>query len=127
VKGKEDGVVSLLHYDDAAGACVAALRMRIGGDGDGMRGDDTTNNNNDDDDDDGGRVFLVSDGSPTTRRGICESALKSERYSDESMPIFEEGTDVGGTTGKVYDASWTNKALGWKPVYPSFDEFISSL
>jgi len=123
VKGKEDGVVSLLHYDDAAGACVAALRMGIGRDGaDSMRSDDYNNNAAAD----YGKIFLVSDGSPTTRRGICESALKSKRYSNESMPIFEEGTDVGGTTGKVYDGSWTNKALGWKPVYPSFDGFMSS-
>jgi len=108
--GPGDSIINLLHYDDAAGACVAALAMGSGGDGGVLGG--------------GGRVFLVSDGNPITRRGICESALKSKLFSDSIMPVFESGVD-GEKTGKVYDGSWTNEALKWKPVYPSFDEFMA--
>jgi len=104
VSGWEDAIVNLLHYDDAAGACIAALLEPF--------------------DDDKPKVFLISDGNPTTRKGICESALKSERYSGMQMPAFEN-TEVD-KKGKVYDGLWSNRALNWKPQYSSFDEFMSN-
>ena len=60
VRGRGDGIINLLHYDDAASAALAALIVGHGANA--------------------GKIFLVSDGSPTTRRGICESALKNPRY-----------------------------------------------
>ena len=105
VKGRDDGFINLLHYDDAASACVAALNV----------GRDVN----------GGKVFLISDGNCTTRRGICESALKSERYGGCEMPKFESGE--GETRGKIYDGSWSEETLGWKPRYASFDEFMESM
>lgn len=105
VKGRDDGFINLLHYDDAASACMAALRV-------GRKVN-------------GGKVFLISDGHCTTRRGICESALKSARYRGCAMPKFVGGE--GETRGKIYDGSWSEETLDWKPRYPSFDEFMESM
>lgn len=106
VQGREDGWINLLHYDDAAYACVRALLS-----------EDVENVK--------GGVFLMSDGQPMTRREICESALKHERYSDDAMPAFQ-GTDTDDL-GKIYDGSWTNRVLKFEPIHAkSFDEFITS-
>jgi len=102
VKGPSKDIINLLHYDDAAGACVAALKA-------------TTEEAK-------GKVFLVSDGNPTTRRGICVSALKSKRYGERSMPTFEGEDDPAA--GKVYDGTWSNRVLNWEPRYESFDQFM---
>ncbi|KAL7536657.1 hypothetical protein ACHAXR_007314 [Thalassiosira sp. AJA248-18] len=104
IQGREDGIVNLLCYDDAASACLAALRV-----GPGVTSKQT---------------YLISDGNPTTRRGICESALKNERYAKFDMPSFVGGAD--GPKGKVYDGTKSNEALQWKPTYASFDEFMTS-
>ena len=103
VKGSKDGIINLLHYDDAAGACLAALKT---------------------DNDIGGSVFLISDGHPTTRFGICESALKSKRYNGVAMPSF--GEDDGSGKGKIYDGKISNESLKWEPRYESFDKFMES-
>lgn len=107
IGGREDGIVNLLHYDDAASACVAALRA----------GREVNR----------GKTFLISDGRPTTRRGICESALKAKKYSgfvSGGVPKFNGPED--GPRGKIYDGSKSDEALGWKPKYESFDAFMAS-
>ena len=71
VQGNPDGTINLLHYDDAAGACLAALK----------KGPKVVS----------GRTFLISDGHPTTRRGICESAVKAAHYRDAAIPEFAGG------------------------------------
>jgi len=102
IQGREDGILNLLHYDDAAGACVAALKA-------------TTKTTS-------GKIFLVSDGMPVTRKLVCESALKAKKYRGMTVPSFG-GT---GPKGKLYDGSVTNEALQWKPRYPSYDAFMAS-
>ncbi len=104
VTGREDGIINLLHYDDASSACLAALRA----------GPTTVS----------GKIFLISDGHPTTRRGIVESALKSKLYSDKAMPEFV--SQESDPKGRVYDGSWSNRVLQWTPQYTSFDEFMLS-
>jgi len=103
IKGSRDGIINLLHYDDAAGACIAALKT----------GEEAK-----------GKTFLISDGHPTTRGGICESALKSKRYGGLSMPSF--GEEDQAEKGKIYDGSWTEELLNWKPRYESFDMFMEN-
>jgi hypothetical protein len=110
IAGRGDSIVNLLHYDDAAGSAVAALKRTI----------------QSDDDSQGGKVFLVSDGHPLTRRQICESSLKNKRYEDRTIPKFKGSRENGDPIGKVYDGSYTNDALNWKPKYESFDKFMSS-
>jgi len=104
IKGSRNGIINLLHYDDAAGACVAALKA----------GKNVVD----------GKVFLISDGNHTTRGGICESALKSKRYHGMSMPTFEGAES--SLKGKIYDGNWSNKALNWRPVHESFDQFMEN-
>jgi nucleoside-diphosphate-sugar epimerase len=104
VKGSKDGIINLLHYDDAAGACLAAL---------------TTDSNVQ------GKVFLISDGNPTTRVGICESALKAKKYQGLEMPSFGDEDGSAGK-GKIYDGTFSNAFLKWKPRYESFDKFMTS-
>ena len=93
-----------LHYDDAASACLAALKV----------GPEVNAK----------RTFLISDGNPTTRKGICESALKCATYAQYSMPRFLGPDD--GLKGKIYDGSKSNSKLDWKPTYQSFDSFMTS-
>ena len=111
ISGRSDGVINLLHYDDAAGSVVAALKKTI---------------SNTDDDSEGGKVFLVSDGHPLTRLQICESSLKNKRYADRTIPKFKGSKESGDPIGKIYDGSFTNEYLNWKPKYESFDKFMSS-
>lgn len=108
--GRGDGIVNLLHYDDAASAILAALKVG-------------PNLNS-------GRRFLISDGNFTTRRGICKSAMKHSRFLEcTTMPPFldaeKDGIDEAVPRGKVYDGRKSNEALGWKPTYTSFDEFMT--
>uniref|UniRef100_A0A7S3PV73 NAD-dependent epimerase/dehydratase domain-containing protein n=1 Tax=Chaetoceros debilis TaxID=122233 RepID=A0A7S3PV73_9STRA len=102
VKGSSDGIINLLNYDDAAGACLSALKV----------GPSIV----------GGKVFLISDGHPTTREGICASALKSKKYKDSKMPTF--GQSDGAGKGKIYDGNISNLSLKWEPVHESFDKFM---
>jgi len=95
-----------LHYDDAAGACLAAL----------LTENDVQK-----------KVFLISDGKPNTRYGICESALKAKRYNGLSMPIFGEDDATAAGKGKVYDGTYSNTFLNWNPRYESFEKFMISL
>lgn len=103
IQGNPDGLVNLLHYDDAAGACLAALKA----------GPSACN----------GKVFLISDGNPQTRRQICESTLKSAVYRGHTMPSFESEPDPN-KPGKIYNGSFSNKLLQWKPRYESFAKFM---
>jgi nucleoside-diphosphate-sugar epimerase len=105
VAGRSDGIVNLLHYDDAAGAVVAALSVN----------DPSVV---------AGKVFLISDGRPMTRQEICESSLKATRYAGMTVPTFSGPPD--GPIGKIYDGSASNQALQWEPRYTSFGEFMAS-
>jgi nucleoside-diphosphate-sugar epimerase len=102
VAGSPSGIVNLLHYDDAASACLAAIRA-------GQRS----------------KVFLVSDGYPLTRQEICEAALDARIYQSASMPDFSD-TDGGIQSGKVYDCRVTKEQLKWTPKYESFSSFMES-
>lgn len=106
VKAPSNGLINLLHYEDAASACVAALQA----------GSSTM----------AGRIGLVSDGRPMTREAICRSALQASYYRKFSMPTFEDSSNSADDLGKVYDGSETNRLLQWQPKYESFDSFMKS-
>ena len=104
VNGREDGLINLLHYDDAAGSALAALKV----------GSSVVK----------GRTFLISDSHPQTRKQICESALKAKLFKDKKMPKF-----LGKETdpiGKIYDGRVSEEVLQWAPRYSIFDEFMSA-
>jgi len=104
IKGREDGLINLVHYDDAADAVIAALR-----------GGSVARRN----------LFLVGDGTPMSRREIVESARVAPEYKDSAMPKFE-GSPAKGGLGKVYDTSRVRKTLGWTPRYKSFGQYMSA-
>ena len=97
-----DGVINLISYEDAA-SCVTRL-LRRGGKGVITK-----------------EVFLVSDGTPMSRREICEAALKHPSFQGRVMPEYIQGTRG---RGKVYDSTKVRERIGWVPMYPSFEEFM---
>ena len=106
VQGGRDGIINLLHYDDAAAACLAAIKA----------GPEVCQS----------RAFLISDGHPLSRLQICHSALKASLYRDCSLPEFAETQPHLLALGKVYDGAVSNQALNWKPQYDSFDAFMQA-
>jgi nucleoside-diphosphate-sugar epimerase len=114
IAGRPDSLINLLHYEDAAGSVVAALKHSI------------NCRQEQDDEEKGGELFLISDGHPLTRQQICESSLKNKRYDDRTIPKFSGSKEKGDLIGKVYDGSYTDKVLNWKPRYESFDTFMAS-
>ena len=101
VTGRADGIINLLHYDDAASAALAAVKV----------GSVVVQRRN----------FLISDNHPMTRYQICESAMKTKLFSDKKMPTFL-GSE-SDPKGKLYDGTVSERDLEWKPRYSSFDSF----
>lgn len=101
VTGVANGVVNLVHYDDAAAALVAALQLELRNE-----------------------VYLVCDDAAETRQQICEATLLSELFSSYAMPKF---TSPDGPRGKVCDSSVTRRKLNWQPVHRSFSSFMRKI
>lgn len=100
VQQPADGLINLLHYDDAAGCAVAAL----------LRGPR-------------GVVLLASDDEPLSRLSICEEAIRAPQFAGRTIPAF-----VGsGGIGKVCDSSYTRSVLEWEPRYKTFRAFIDEV
>ncbi len=99
-----DGLVNLIHYEDAAAACVDVLMAQF----EGRTG--------------GGEVFLATDGVPVTRKEMVECCLESDAY-DGNMPEF---TEENGPLGKSMNNPQTREKLGWVPVHASFVEFVEA-
>ena len=64
VNSNPDGIVNMLHYEDAASAAIAAV----------LRGA-------------AGTAYLAADDEPLTREEICKSALASGRFPGANMPV----------------------------------------
>ena len=97
-----NGLINLIHYDDAASLVLAALL------------DPTTK----------GQLYLASDGLPISRIGICQAALKCPDYKDCSVPDF--GGDSSLVDGKKYDPSKVKSQLNWSPKFQTFANFMAS-
>lgn len=144
VGGNPDGLVNMLHYEDAAAAAVAALgcaatgvRAAVAAAAAAGAGDSGAAAAAADDADDAGGVdvFLVSDNAPVTRRGLVAAALAHPRFADAEPPVFEADVPSPlpggvpmpaerGGLGKAIDCSRTWAVLGWKPRYESYDAFM---
>eukprot|EP00435_Cladocopium_sp_Y103_P070465 s103_g35.t1 len=104
VKGAPEGLINLVHYDDAAQAVVDAIKARRP------------------------EVYVISDGVPISRRNICAAAVKSKHFAGKELPTFEAPAELpmGGTNGKRLDASKARQQLGWRPRYVSFAEYMAA-
>lgn len=89
VSSNADGLVNMLHYEDAASVAVAAL----------LRGA-------------AGTAYLAADDEPLTRQEICASALASGRFPGAGMPVF---ASTAGPVGKTCDCRHTREVLQWAP------------
>ena len=102
LKSGADGLVNLVHYEDAASAVAAALVAQLEGRTEG------------------GEVFLATDGVPISRKDMVDVCLGSPKY-EGAMPAFAaDDTSVG----KRMDNPKTRERLGWEPKHASFAEFV---
>ncbi len=105
LKSGADGLVNLVHYEDAASAVAAALVAQFEGRTEG------------------GEVFLATDGVPTSREDMVSVCLESPMgYYDGDMPTFAADD---ASVGKKMDNPKTRERLGWEPKYTSFAEFVN--
>eukprot|EP00740_Mantoniella_antarctica_P002151 CAMPEP_0181355388 /NCGR_PEP_ID=MMETSP1106-20121128/3871_1 /TAXON_ID=81844 /ORGANISM="Mantoniella antarctica, Strain SL-175" /LENGTH=364 /DNA_ID=CAMNT_0023468121 /DNA_START=91 /DNA_END=1182 /DNA_ORIENTATION=+ len=102
---RPDALVNLVHYEDAAKACVDSLTAQFEGRISG------------------GEIFLATDGVPVTRQEMVESCLTCAAYDEGAMPQF---TVEDGPRGKSMTNLHTRDRLGWEPVYPSFTAFVAA-
>lgn len=97
VNGRGDAFVNLLHYDDAAAACVAALKGERRG------------------------TFIVSDSNPMTRKAICEAALNVGGLTG-NIPEFLGERNGDDDVGKVYDTTkFASNYPDWELRYKNFE------
>jgi len=97
-----NGLINLIHYDDAARLLLNALLH--------SRNESSK------------MLFLASDGVPISRENICKSALQCPFYKDRLLPSFTG--DPFTVDGKRYDISLVSKTFNWKPKYDSFKNFM---
>ena len=107
---RPDGLINQIHYGDAANAAVAAL----------LRGSP-------------GAIYVAADDKPLTREQICAEACRMPGFAGRKVPAFTGPGGGGGTldygpsgVGKIIDSSGTRDALGWRPKYATFAEFVDS-
>lgn len=105
VNGSPEGLINLVHYEDAAGAMVAALDH-----GEQVRGE----------------TFLVGDGVPVSRREIIEAALQTPHFASMPAPKWQESQDEPRRCGKVYDTRRARETFSWTPLYESFTSFMAA-
>ena len=95
-----DGLINLIHYDDAATLCLAALER-------GQRGS----------------IYLGCDRQPITRAELVEATLRSGKFPDARAGTTFDGKT--GSRGRCCDARRTRERLDWSPRFPSFAGWLS--
>lgn len=99
---RPDGLISLIHYDDAATLCVQALR----------RGQP-------------GAIYLGCDDHPITRRELVQAVVRSQRYrTANGPPPACRFTGSEGPYGRRCDSAWTRRALDWEPSHRRFLDWV---
>ncbi len=93
---RPDGLVNLVHYDDAAMLCALALE-----------------------DGDPEAIYIGCDNAPITREELAAAAAqRAIANGEEARPCVFTASD--GPLGRRCDSSWTQSALGWSPRHASF-------
>jgi nucleoside-diphosphate-sugar epimerase len=99
---RPDGLISLIHYDDAASLCVQAL----------SRGQ-------------AGAIYLGCDDHPIVRSELVQAVVRSKRYRALTDPPKAcRFTGCEGPTGRRCDGAWTRRALGWEPTHRRFLDWV---
>ncbi|MCZ7586161.1 MAG: hypothetical protein M5R36_24140 [Deltaproteobacteria bacterium] len=98
---RPDGLVNLIHYEDAAGLCVRALEEAQSG-----------------------TVYLGCDGRPVTREELTEAIARSPRFAGRPLCIF---TAQHGPVGRSCSNEATRRALQWQPHYPDVIGWVTRL
>jgi len=101
-----NGLINLIHYDDAARCVITAL----------LKSSDLKRMNPK-------LLFLASDGFPMSKENICKAALMCPFYEKKFIPTFLGDKYI--VDGKKYGTSLILKSLEWKPVFKSFEHFMS--
>eukprot|EP00850_Spirogloea_muscicola_P002785 SM000011S18963 [mRNA] locus=s11:167333:169836:+ [translate_table: standard] len=97
VDSRPDHLLNLIHYEDAASLCVAILSS-----------------------DARGKVFMGCDNTPLSRQELMDATTGSGLFEG----LFTGFTATNGPLGKRMCNHETRAALGWKPKYGSFFEFL---
>ncbi len=102
---RPDGLVSLIHYDDAAELCVRASNLGRAG-----------------------AIYLGCDDQPITRQELVRAVVRSPRYrSAKEPPQACQFTGADGPLGRRCDSTWTRQALGWEPTHRRFLDWIDDV
>jgi len=99
---RPDGLVNLLHYDDAAALCALALDRGVPG-----------------------STYLGCDNTPITRQELVAAAAAAEREiagAEEARACAFTGTH--GPLGRRCDSTSTRESLGWAPEHGSFRDWL---
>mmetsp|Transcript_4402 Transcript_4402/g.7064 ORF Transcript_4402/g.7064 Transcript_4402/m.7064 type:complete len:323 (+) Transcript_4402:61-1029(+) len=96
-----DGIINLIHYEDAALLVISAIEKGRGA-----------------------KIYIGSDGVPITRKEICDAALLNDAYKGKKTPKFLKPSSKND--GKIYDMTRTFSELSWVPRYASFQEYMKS-
>lgn len=96
---RADGLINLIHYDDAAEISFLLLQSHYPG-----------------------QLFLGSDNSPITRQQLVSIWAQYQKQKSQC-----EFLGVQGPIGKRVDSSKTRTTLKWKPKHSSFEDFVNQL
>eukprot|EP00898_Chlorokybus_atmophyticus_P001899 jgi/Chlat1/270/Chrsp1S03156 len=97
VPGRPDSFLNLIHYEDAASLCVAALRAKSRS-----------------------TTYMGCDNHYLTRQEMMDAVVASGKWKGE----FKGFTGTTGGRGRRMNNDVTRQALQWAPKYNSFVEFI---
>lgn len=95
---RPDGLLNLIHYEDAASLCVAALAS----------GENS-------------KIWMGCDNHPITKAELMQALYDSQKYGDGKKVDF---TTTEGALGRRMNNDATRAALGWQPKYSSWAAFM---
>jgi len=122
-KSEADGLINLVHYDDAAEAIMSAFKSKVDSPEAASEAVEAD-----------GKLFLVGDGHALSRLEICNAGALNKLYTTASIPNFigsggaEAGLEGGNSTridGKRYNVAKVRSRLQWRPNFAHFSSFMA--
>lgn len=106
VSNGPDGLLNLLHYEDAASIIVRMLSLND----EEMKALGQQ------------RTFLAAVADMISRRDVLEAALQHPEFDGMTMPTF--GNIDDGKGDRQYDSKWTRETLQWTPKWENMGHFL---